>query len=348
VRLVEAEWKNGHWEEKKAEWNWRMSFLGSPASRRYQRHYVLEDGQWDRVVGYRRSGKEIVHRDYASNDGKTIRFGDGEFGLRPGKGSVFEVSYRLGNGRRGNLAAESLTHFDPKKLSFVSAISNPIAVANGVEAETPGEVRQLAPDAFREVTYRAVRSKDYAEAAERLDWVQRAGARFRWTGSWLTAFVTPDPLGAVSLTQDQRRALTNQIDRFRQAGREAHVMAPRYADIDLRITVCVEPTAFPGQVKERVLEALLGRAELNKKGFFDPDNLTFGTPLRRSKLEAVIRQVAGVLAVRKIEIRRRGYFDWKMLTKPYFPVSDQDVIRLENDPNHPERGTLMLTMEGGA
>jgi hypothetical protein len=348
VRLVEVEWKNGAWSKKQPAWDWRTSFLGSPASRPYQQHFVLEDGSWDRIVGYQRSGKEIVHRDYVGDDGKTIRFGDGEFGLIPRKESVFEVSYRLGNGRRGNLAADSLKHFDRQALSFLEAISNPIAVTDGADAETPGKVRQLAPDAFRAVTYRAVQAKDYAEAAERLDWVQRAGARFRWTGSWLTAFVTPDPLGSVSLTQNQRQALTDQIDRFRQAGREAHVMASRYADIDLEIIICVEPNAFPGQVKERVLEALLGRTDLNKKGFFDPDNFTFGTPLRRSKLEAVITQVAGVLAVRKIEIRRRGYFDWIMLTKPYFTVSDQDVIRLENDPNYPERGTLTLKMEGGS
>lgn len=346
VRLVEVEWKNGAWE-KKAEWTWRTSFLGSPASRPDQRHFVLEDGLWDRVIGFQRSGKEIVHRDYAGNEGKTIRFGDGEFGLRPRKGSFFEVTYRLGNGRRGNLAAESLSHFDPK-LSFVAAISNPIAVTNGVEPETAKEVKQLAPDAFREVTYRAVRPRDYAEAAERLDWVQRAGARFRWTGSWLTAFVTPDPLGAVGLTQNQRQALTRQIDRFRQAGREAHVMDPGYADIDLKITVCVEPYAFPGQVKERVLETLLGRPGSSKRGFFDPDNFTFGTPLRRSQLEAAIQAVSGVRAVEGIEIKRRGYFDWRSLTKPYHPVSDRDVIRLENDPNHPERGTLTLQMEGGA
>jgi len=351
VRLVEVEWEKSNaawaWVEKE-DWDWRVSFLGSPASRRYQQHFILEDGTWDRVVGYQRSNKKIVHRDYAGNEGKTIRFGDGEFGLKPRKGSVFELTYRLGDGRQDNLAEDSLTHFDKKQLKFVESVTNPIVVTNGIDAETADEVRQLAPDAFREVTYRAVQEKDYAEAAERLAWVQRAGARFRWTGSWLTAFVTPDPLGSTSLNSEQREALSNQIDRFRQAGREAHVMDPRYADIDLRITICVEPTAYPGQVKERIQEALLSRVGSGKQGFFGPDNFTFGTPLRSSKLEAEIRHVSGVHAVRMIEIQRRGYFDWKVLDQPYVPVSDRDVIRLENDPNYPERGTLTLTMEGGA
>ena len=66
-----------------------------------------------------------------------------------------------------------------------------MASFGGLDAETPEVLRQLAPDAFKAITYRAVRPGDYAEAAERLAWVQKAGSVFRWTGSWLTAFVTP-------------------------------------------------------------------------------------------------------------------------------------------------------------
>src|SRR6185503_2376845 len=101
------------------------------------------------------------------------------------------------------------------------------------------------------------------EAAERLDdWVQTAGAAFRYTGSWLTAFVTPDPIGGFSFTTQQRRELEEQLNRFRQAGREVHVLNPIYADLDLEILVCVAPTAYAGDVKERVLEALFGRRGL--------------------------------------------------------------------------------------
>ena len=42
------------------------------------------------------------------------------------------------------------------------------------------------------MTYRAVVPADYEAAAETLPWVQRAGTAFRWTGSWLTVFTTPD------------------------------------------------------------------------------------------------------------------------------------------------------------
>ena len=43
-------------------------------------------------------------------------------------------------------------------------------------------------------------------------------------------------------------------------------------------------TAFAAQVRLRVLDALFGHA-----GFFDPDNFTFGTTLRRSARSAIVR-----------------------------------------------------------
>lgn len=350
VRLAEMEWGVVDWVEVTGRpWEWRPSLLGSPSSLPTQRHFTLEDGTWRRVVGFHRRGREIVHRDYASGEGKTIRFGDNEFGRMPARGTVFELTCRLGNGRPTNVAADSLKHWwapPGEDLSFIIEISNPLPATDGIDPEPADQVRQVAPDAFRAITYRAVRPRDYAEAAERLDWVQRAGAAFRWTGSWMTAFVTPDPVGAATLSERRRQDLADHIDRFRQAGRETYVSRPRYADIDLKINVCVAPDAYRGEVKERVLEVLLGRP--GRRGFFSPDNFTFGTPLYRSRLEAAIQGVSGVRAVERMRIRRRGVFDWRPLTGPHVPVGDDEVIRLENDPDHPDRGTLTLNMEGGA
>jgi len=328
-------------------WDWRPSFVGVESSEPLDRHFVLDDGAWDRVVGYRRSGGEIVHRDYVGGPGATVRFGDGEFGLIPAQGTVFRATYRLGNGRRGNVAAGSITSFDETDPAFagVDAVVNPFRGSGGVDPEDAGTVRQLAPEAFRSVTYRAVRPEDYAEAVERLSWVERAGAAFRWTGSWLTAFVTPDPLGSVVVTDPERVDLDRQLDRFRQAGRETATLAPVYADLDLRITVCCETSAYPGEVEERVLAALVGTGG---GGFFGPDHFTFGTPLERSRLEAAIQNVSGVRAVEGMEIRRRGWFDWRSFDELTFDVGDAEVLRLENDPSHPDRGSLRLTIAGGA
>jgi Baseplate J-like protein len=336
------------------EWNWRRSLLGTESSKPEDRHVTLDDGTWGPAVTYRRISGDVVHEDYLRADGVTLRFGDGEFGRLPPRGDAntgerfFEVTYRLGNGAVYNVPADAITGFDA--LPSVTAVSNPLPTSGGVEPESLADVKKRAPEAFRALTYRAVRPEDYAEAAERLTWVQRAGATFRWTGSWLTAFVTADPRDASSLDAVQRQKLEAQIDRFRQAGREAHALDPRYADLDVEVKVCVAPHAYREHVRVAVEEALLAgpRSARRARAFFHPDRFTFGTPLDRSALEARIQAVPGVRAVESVRLRRRGRFDWKPFnTLAWTPATDE-VIRVDGDPTHPTRGSLLILMEGGA
>jgi hypothetical protein len=331
----------GGWQDGQI-WRWRASLLDSPAAQAQDCKFMLDDGIWRRVVGYRRAEGEFEHVDYASGDGVSIRFGDGDFGLIPARGTRFRARWLAGNGRRANLPADAVTGFDPAVSALVSAVSNPLAIDNGIDPETPDQVRQLAPEAFRSLTFRAVRPEDYAEAAERLPWVQRAGCAFRWTGSWQTAFVTPDPLGGVEITTAERGNLEAQLNRFRQVGRETHALDPRYADLDLQIAFCVEHDAYASEVKLAVGAALTG------SGFFAADNFSFGTPLDRSRLEAAIQSVPGVRAVEQITFRRRGFFDWRDLPTGSFQPALSEVIRVENDLLHPDRGSIKLLPEGGA
>ena len=103
-----------------------------------------------------------------------------------------------------------------------------------------------------------------------------------------------------------------------------------------------------GEVKRRLLDILFGKQDRGLQGFFSPDHFTFGSPLWRSQLEAAIQKVAGVRAVETIWIRRRGFFNWRPFIEPSIAVTNQEVIRLENNPDFPDRGTLHLMMEGGA
>jgi len=362
IHLAEVDWNGSRWVEDDV-WFWQRSLLGVKSSQPDSRDFTLEDGRWGRVVGYQRPGEEIVHQDYQGDRGVTLRFGDGEFGRIPPRGTVFQVAYRLGGGTADNINADTLTQFDPDLPDdpnepttldssgtvrippgeLLATLTNPLAVTQGMGPETVDQVRQLAPDAFREITYRAVQPSDYSEAVERLDWVQRAGTTFRWTGSWLTAMTTPDPKGAVTLTALQQRAVDEQLNRFRQVGQDAYGLAPRYADLDLEITLCVSPDAYPADVKQAALGALTG-----DRGFFAPDRFTFGTPLRRSPLEAALQAVTGVRAVEHIRIRRRGWFDWRSLTEWVYPVAADEVIRVENEVRYPERGSVKVFTEGGA
>lgn len=328
------------------DWDWLPALVGEETAAATAKSFTLEDGVFRRVVGFEDLGRLTELVDYASGEGSTIRFGDGEFGMAPTEGSIFTVRYRLGNGSRTNVAPDTLVEFPDGPPPGVASVVNPLAAVGGRDPESDEHIRINAPQAFRALTYRSVQPADYEQIAQRLPWVQQAGAAARWTGSWPTVFVTPDVRDEFGLSAAHRTELEQLIDRVRQAGREAKVMDPRYADIDLEIHLCVAPNAYRGEVKEAALVALFGRH--GGEGFFDPDNFRFGTPLSRAELIATLQAVPGVRAVEGMRVRRRGWFDWRDFNEFDLPVAVNELVRVANDRDLPERGAVRLVMEGGA
>ena len=354
VRVMDGAWVPVGGFVPNDEWEWKRALLGVNSALPTDRFFTLDDGAWRRTAGFRRvdetgTPQEFVQFDYANGRGATVQFGNGEFGRVPTRGLDLRVVYRLGRGRGDNVAADSLNDFDGAVLPFVISVTNPLGVLDARERETAESARHVASDAFRAETFRAVRAEDYAAAVKKLDWVQRAGAQFRWTGSWLTLFATPDPKASFAVTPDQRVDLERQLDRYRLAGRETHGLDPRFANLDLEIHVCVAPSSYVGDVKEAVLEALFGRRGVRPRtGFFSPDNWSFGDALHRAQLEAAIQAVPGVRAVEEIYIRRRGWFAQRLFSELVFKVAAGEIIRVENNAKLPERGAVRLVMEGGA
>lgn len=345
VELEEIDPATGAPFDPPRPWHWARTLLDSPP---FGNHFALEDGSWRRIIGFRRAGEEIVHEDYASGAGFTVRFGDGEFGRMPRAGTRFRVRYRTGPGTRANLAEDTITSLvhplDPgvhdALATQVVAATNPFPVTDGADPEPAERIKRLAPDAFRQVTYRAVREEDYRAIAERLPWVQRGGARFRWTGSWLSAFVTADPDGGGALPPAQRADLERAMACVRQAGRDVIVRDPVHVDLEIGIRICAEPGVFAAHVKGRIVAALTGPS-----GFFHPDRFTFGTPLVRAALEAAVQAVPGVLAVEGLTIAARGVTTQRPFRELVFEVSPHEVLRLANDPRFPERGTLHIEVD---
>jgi hypothetical protein len=322
-------------------WIWRRSLLDAAP---FEAAYTVEPVRYAPTI---RGPDGFFIQDYDSDDGDTIRFGDGIFGDLPDPGAVFEVQYRAGNGREGNVAADAITWIDPA-VTLVVRVTNPFPGSGGNDAEPDERVRRLAPQAFRARQFRAVRPEDYEDEAERLTWVQRAGTVYRWTGSWLTVFTTADPKDSVELPVDRHLELVQLLDRRRLAGYESYVPAPRYMSIDLGVVVCARPDAFRGDVEAAVLDALGAReSPTGVKGFFHPGNFTFGQPLERSTLEAAVQDAYGVAGVVSIHYRRRGLVPHYINLPQTVAVGPGQIFQLDNDPSRPERGSLHIRVEGG-
>ncbi|MCU1244866.1 MAG: hypothetical protein JWN02_776 [Acidobacteria bacterium] len=316
-------------------WSWRRRIVdaaaGDPA-------FTVDPFRM-RTIG--RNSDGTLSHDYDGDDGESVRFGDGTFGAEPAEGAVFQLRYRVGDGSRGNVAADAITAIAPGASPFLVAVTNPFAAEGGSDAEPDERVRRMAPQAFRAGQFRAVRSEDYARAAETLPWVSKAGSRFRWTGSWLTAFTTADPRAAEEVSVDQDIELIDLLNRYRLAGYESYTLAPRFVSLDLQLTVCARSEAFRGDVERAVREAL------STARFFHPDAFTFGTPLERSALETAVQTATGVGGILSIRFRRRGgsvVFDTLPDT---LAVARDEILRVDNDPSRPERGSIHIRVEGG-
>jgi predicted phage baseplate assembly protein len=288
--------------------------------------------------------------EYDGDAGDTIRFGDGSFGAIPDTTATFTVLYRSGGGAAGNVAAGATFTFDPSASVGVGVtlVTNPFAATGGNDPESDASIRRRAPHAFRAKLARAPLAADYERYAKQRPWVQRANTVFRFTGSWLTAFTAPDPVGTETLSVDNEIDLLETLDRVRMAGRDSQARAPLYRSLDVLVILCAKPDAFRGDVESGVLAALSSAVLPDgTKGYFHPDNFTFGQALRRGTLEAAIQAVPGVHGVVWILYRpRRVTSQWAFMP-PILPVAPWEIIQVDSNPSRPERGIVQVVVEGG-
>jgi hypothetical protein len=275
-----------------------------------------------------------------------LRFGDGQHGSRPESKTVFTATYRVGVGVAGNVGREAIAHV-LSHIAQITAVRNPMPAAGGVEPESMEDVRQRAPSAFR-TQERAVTEPDYAEVAQRHAGVQRAAASFRWTGSWHTVFLTLDRLGGELVDANFRGDVRDFVERFRMAGYDLDVDAPRFVSLDVQMEVCVKPDYFRSEVRAALLEVFSNRMLPDGSlGVFHPDNFSFGETVYLSRLYAAAQAVDGVESVDVKVFGRLGVTDPKPLAAGELLLNRLEIARLDNDPNFPERGVFRLEMRGG-
>jgi Baseplate J-like protein len=310
-----------------------------------------EEDEWtpvlDLISSDRFAPEFVVEMD---EDGRAeLRFGNDERGRKPREDATFTALYRIGTGPAGNLGPDTLTRVFSASPPFteIARARNPVPATGGTAPEPLEQVRLYAPQAFRRQE-RAVTEDDYARIAERHPEVQRAAATRRWTGSWHTMFVTIDRIGGRPIDDDFRAELETYFDRFRLAGYDVEIDAPRLVPLDLLFSVCVNPGFVRTDVKRALLELFSARAlPGGRLGLFHPDNFTFGRSVRLSPLIAAAMGIGGVRRARAVTFQRFGAKEQGELTAGEIPMGGLEIAQLENDPNRPEAGRIDFELEGG-
>jgi hypothetical protein len=290
------------------------------------------------------------------NDGSAqIRFGNNILGSKPqnstdDKPNPFNAIYRVGNGRQGNIGAETITRivssatFSPEGIT---RIWNPMEARGGIDPEKNDDVRQYAPVAFLSQE-RAVTEQDYRDILKSHPEIQRAAATIRWTGSWYTVFVTIDRLGGKEIDDQFKEEILKFLNRYRLAVYDLEIDRPIYVPLDISMMVCVGSNYFRSEVKKSLLEIFSSRNLLNGlRGFFHPDNFSFGEPVFLSKIYTIAMKVQGVTSVNVERFQRWGKSENGELDAGIIEMGLSEIARLDNDPNIPENGKIEFIVEGG-
>lgn len=279
-----------------------------------------------------------------------LRFGDNRFGLQPDEGAHLLASYRQGAGAAGNVGPDSITRLISEDINvapFVIAVRNPLPAQGGADPEPVDAIKLYAPEAFR-TQERAVTEADYARMAERHPQVQRAAARLRWTGSWYTMFVSIDRKGGVPLDEAFKALMLAHLDRYRLAGYDLELNDPAFVPLEIELGLCVLPGFIAAAVKQSLLQRLSNGLDAQAQpAFFHPDHFSFGTSLALSALVATAQSTTGVASVDVIRFQRWGRTPKGEREDGVITAAPLEVLRLDNDPNFPENGRLVLSMRGG-
>jgi predicted phage baseplate assembly protein len=307
------------------------------------RHDLLSSGPQDAHFVVETDNEGFAH----------LRFGDGRLGREPALDRTLNAVYRVGGGSAGNVGADSISHLVLRDLTIDGlsvVVRNPMPARGGLDPEPIAEAKLLAPGAVRATLERAIIADDYARLAERdrKTTLQRASAQLAWTGSWYEADVAIDPWDKKAAGAELVDSIGEALYRYRRIGHDLRVLPAVSVPIALRLAVCAVSGHEPGHVKAALLTRFSNRRNPDgTRGFFHPDTLSFGEPIELSGIVAAARAVGGVGDVTVLELHRSLEPARHEIANGVLPIAANEIARLDNDPDHPERGWLQIDVEGG-
>ncbi|MFC5526883.1 putative baseplate assembly protein [Rhodanobacter ginsengisoli] len=320
---------------------------------------VLVDGtpdprwQWQARCDLLESGPDDRHFVVEIDDDGAahLRFGDGVLGQQPQAGDFFRAAPRIGNGGAGNVGRDSIVWLALKSGLLAAELQprNPLPASGGTDPETLAEVKMYAPGAFRATPLRAIVADDYAMFAAQSPQVQGAAAALEWSGSWYAADVVLDPLACESLPPGLARTIRAQLQRVRRIGHDVEVRAACYVPLQVELFVCVLPDFLRAHVEAELLDRFTaGLRRDGLPGFFHPDRLRLGAPVFVSALLAEAQAITGVAHVEVTTLTRvDGGHSGEVPDDGVLHLAAREIARADNDPDHPDHGSIAFMLGGG-
>ena len=151
-----------------------------------------------------------------------------------------------------------------------------------------------------------------------------------------------------ALWNELRPRVADHLEAVRLIGEDIELRPPRYVPLEIHVVVCADDAYWREDLRF-VLEQEFSDAWTSdgRRGFFHPDEWTFGQHLHRSAIEGRLHRVPGIEHVVSIRMKR---FDAPTPGAPDAEVLEMgfdEVVLLANDPDHLERGFIRFEISGG-
>ena len=134
------------------------------------------------------------------------------------------------------------------------------------------------------------------------------------------------------------------LDAVRMAGTEVVSVPATPVGILIALTVCLFPGTDPGAGRAAVLAALRPGTP-DAPGLFAPGGFRMGADVYLSAVVAAVAALPQVDAIAVTEARRLS--DPAGTLDPVLVIGPAEVAVCDDDPDAPDRGWIMLDVEGG-
>jgi predicted phage baseplate assembly protein len=275
---------------------------------------VSDDEGWDEwtwVSDFAASGAEDKHftLDLTAGEvrlGPAVRLADGalrQYGKVPPKGAHLRLrEYRVGGGRRGNVAPRSITVLK-SSIPFVTRVENRRPARGGVDGEDIENAKVRGPIRLR-ARGRAVTTEDYEqlarEAAPEVARVRAVAAGDGAEAGSVRVLVVPSAVsdqGRLRFDQlvpneDTLQKITDRLEESRVIGTRAVVEPPVYRGVTVVAKLRARSRAKPQVLQEEALQALFEYFHPITGG---PDGTgwPFGRPVNLGEVYSVLQALRG-------------------------------------------------------
>jgi predicted phage baseplate assembly protein len=327
---------------------------------------------WDEVPNFIHSDDSSENGDHFvvetdENRRSIIRFGNGRNGRELPDGAKVTCTYQYGMPLEGNVGADKIVNFNAATVAgdpalpviLLRSCRNPFDVTNGIDREPIAEIIRRVPEAYRYRQLRAVTLADYVARAEEIAGVSRAAARYGWTGSWRTVRVTIDPVGTTELSYKLRKTVASYLNAVRLIGEDLEIRPPVLVPLEINVMLCANSDVWPEDIRFVLEEEFsAGWTPDGRKGFFHPDEWTFGQALYASQIigraikvkgvEHAVGQKTSVGGVEKtISVSIKRWNAPFAATDSLTQLNFNEIILVMSDPDHMEHGFIRFDVKGG-